>query len=206
MGFKARVDSLACTFQHLCTTNSSDSPLVQNLLELLAASRIKHTAVSVYPQGEGVSASVHSGISPSPKSRHPFPPGADTPPGSRHTPSGADTPQADTPHGSWHPPPQEQTPHWEQTPPPEQTTPGADTPPPEQTPPQSRHPREQTHPQTPPSPEQTPPRSRHPPPQEQTHPPPRETATTASYWNAFLLHYCSSNALKYAVSEPRLHR
>ena len=32
LGFKAMVDSLACTLPHLCTTDSSDSPLVWHLL------------------------------------------------------------------------------------------------------------------------------------------------------------------------------
>ena len=31
LGFKARVDSLACVLPRLCTTDSSDSPLVQHL-------------------------------------------------------------------------------------------------------------------------------------------------------------------------------
>ena len=32
LGFKARVDSLTCLLHHLCTTDSSDSPLVWDLL------------------------------------------------------------------------------------------------------------------------------------------------------------------------------
>ena len=83
-----------------------------------------------------VSASVHAGIPTPPGSRHspwsrhspscsrhtpPAPPGADTPPGSRHPPPpGADTPhlleQTDPPPpaGSRHPPPPKQTPAYSQ--------------------------------------------------------------------------------------------
>ena len=107
--------------------------------------KVIFSQVSVYPQGGGVSASVHAGI---------YPPGSDTnPPGP--DPSGADTPQ------SRHPPLPSpgSRPPWEQTPPP-----GADTTP------QSRHPppRSGHHP-----PEQTP-RSRHHPGADTTtpHPPP----------------------------------
>ena len=112
-----------------------------------------------------VSASVHAGIPPLPRSRH-------TPPLAAGTP-GSRPPQEQTPQAR-HPPEQTHTPLGVGTPlgvPPE--PPGADTPrhqtsPQEQTPPGSRHPPDQTPPgaDTPPGtrhpPEQTPPGTRHP--------------------------------------------
>ena len=120
--------------------------------------KVMFLQVSVCPhRGEGVSASVHGGIH-SPWSRHPqsrHPPGADTPPQSRHPPWSRH-PQEQTPPGAEPPPPGANNPPRADNPPPRsRQPPRADTPTP-----QSRHPREQMHPppreQTPPSPERWP--------------------------------------------------
>ena len=64
--------------------------------------KVMFLQASVILSTGGVSASVHAGIPPPPRSRHPL--GADTPPGSRHPSREQTPPRANTPR-SRHPPP-----------------------------------------------------------------------------------------------------
>ena len=115
----------------------------------------------------GLSVSVHAGIPPPTRSRHPQ---------SRH-PLGADTPRADTPLGA-------DTPLSRQPPDQIPTTPRSDTPL-EQTPSGSRHPPEQTPPGANTPMEQTPPGADTP--QKADSSIRSMSGRYASYWNAFLL-------------------